>query len=70
MGVTTKELELELYEPCLISAPCVSQVNAGWGFASAAHLSVIESPLVNFTDTCLLVLSIFGASERKKMVGK
>ena len=29
MGVTTKELELELYEPCLISAPCVCQVNAG-----------------------------------------
>ena len=29
MGVTTKELELEVFEPCLISAPCVSQVNAG-----------------------------------------
>ena len=69
MGVTIKELEFEVCEkPCVISPSCVYQVKVGEGFALAAHLSLVEFPLVNSKATFLLGLIIFGASERRKTV--
>ena len=54
-----------LLNPSLIFSLRLFQVNVGRGFAAATHFSVVEFPLSNSTDTCLLGVCILGASETK-----
>ena len=54
-----------LLNPSLIFSLRLFQVNVGEGFAAAMHFSVVEFPLSNSTDTCLMGVRILGASETK-----